>query len=154
MKYQRCLIFFRPFLTIVTDPNFIHLATGLLVNLMACRLHLMKQACLYQVSGLSQIWTSRLYLKANRLCGRNNCTVGNFSRPVCKCSRQACNFSRPVRNFSRHFPRVRKFYNQQALKQKRQAINRYLQTCYSNRQALRYNDRPAIFFVLQPAFEF
>ena len=37
---------------------------------MACRLNfppcrLMKQACLYQVSDLSQIWSSRLYVKAD-----------------------------------------------------------------------------------------
>ena len=80
--------------TLVTDPNSIHLATGLSVNLTACWLyflpcHLMKQACLYQVSGLSQIWSSRLYVMTNRLCRRNNHTVGKFSRPVCKCSRLA-----------------------------------------------------------------
>ena len=116
VKYQTCLIFLPPFPTLVTDPDFIHLEAGLSVNLMACWLHyplcrLMKQACLNQVSGLSQIWSSRLYLNTSRLCGRNNHTVGNFSRPVCKCSRQACNFFRPVRNFSCLRPRVRNFYN-------------------------------------------
>ena len=54
-------IYIRPLTTLVTDPHFIHLATGMLVNLMACWLHfptcrLMKQACLYHVSDLSQIW--------------------------------------------------------------------------------------------------
>ena len=58
VKYQTCLIFLRPLPILVTDPNFINLATGLSVNLMACRLHflpcqLMKQACLYHVSDLS-----------------------------------------------------------------------------------------------------
>ena len=77
VQYQTCLIFLRPFPTLVTDPDFIHLATGLSVNLTACRLHfppcpLMKQACLYQVFGLFQIWSSRPYLKTKRLCGRNN----------------------------------------------------------------------------------
>ena len=56
VKYQTCLIFLRLFPTLVTNPDFIHLATGLSVNLTACRLHfprcqLMKQSCLYQVSG-------------------------------------------------------------------------------------------------------
>ena len=106
------MIFLQPLLTLVTDPSFIHLATDVWVKLMACRLHflpcgLMKQACLYQVSGLSQIWSSRLYVMTNRLCGKFNSTVGNFSRPVCKCSGQACKFSRPVGNFSRLDPRVR-----------------------------------------------
>ena len=67
VKYQTCMVFLRPLPTHVTDPNFIHLATGLSVNLTACQLHfpacrLIKQACLYQVSGLSQIWSSRLYV--------------------------------------------------------------------------------------------
>ena len=44
VKYQTCLIFLRPLLTLITDPKFIHLATGLSVNLRACRLHF--QACL------------------------------------------------------------------------------------------------------------
>ena len=53
----------------------VHLATGVSVNLTACQLHfppiwLMKQTCLYHVSGLSQIWSSRLYMKTIRLCGR------------------------------------------------------------------------------------
>ena len=101
---ETCLISLRPFLTLVTDPESIHLATGLLVNLTACWLpfppcRLMKQACLYQVYGLSQIWSSRLYVKTNRLCRRNNHTVGDFSWPVCQCSQQACNFSGPVWNF-------------------------------------------------------
>ena len=30
----------------------------------------------------------------NRLCGKNNHIVDNFSWPVCKCSREACNFSK------------------------------------------------------------
>ena len=38
------LKFLRPLPTLVTDPNFIHLATGLSVILRACRLHF--QACL------------------------------------------------------------------------------------------------------------
>ena len=51
VKYQTCLIFLRPLLTLVSDPNFSPLATGLSVNLMACQLHflacqLIKQACL------------------------------------------------------------------------------------------------------------
>ena len=33
VKYQTCLIFLRPLPTLVSDPNFIHLATGLLVTL-------------------------------------------------------------------------------------------------------------------------
>ena len=33
VNYHTCLIFLRPFPTPVTDPNFIHLATGLLVTL-------------------------------------------------------------------------------------------------------------------------
>ena len=33
VKYQTCLIFLRPFPTLVTDPNFIYLATGMSVNL-------------------------------------------------------------------------------------------------------------------------
>ena len=46
-----CLIFLRPLPTLVSDPKFIHLATGLSVNFTACRLHfpacqLIKQACL------------------------------------------------------------------------------------------------------------
>ena len=62
-----CLIFLQPLLTLVTDPDFIHLATGLSVNFTACQLHfpacrLIEQACLYQVSSLSQIWNSRLYV--------------------------------------------------------------------------------------------
>ena len=32
MKYQTCLIFLRPFPTLVSDPNFRPLATGLSVN--------------------------------------------------------------------------------------------------------------------------
>ena len=39
VKYQTCLIFLRPLPTIVTDPNFIHLAIGVSVNLTACQLH-------------------------------------------------------------------------------------------------------------------
>ena len=67
-------------------PKSIHLTTGLLVNLTACWLHfpacwLIKQVCLYQVLGLSQIWTSRLYMKTNRLCGKFYSSVSNF-RPV------------------------------------------------------------------------
>ena len=51
VKYQTCLIFLQPLLTLVSDPNFSPLATGLLVNLTACRLHfpacrLIKQGCL------------------------------------------------------------------------------------------------------------
>ena len=45
MKFQTCLKFLRSLPTLVSDPNFIHLATGLSVNLTACRLHF--QACLY-----------------------------------------------------------------------------------------------------------
>ena len=45
VKYKTCLIFLLPFPTLVTDPDFIQLATGLLVNFQAC--HLIKQACLY-----------------------------------------------------------------------------------------------------------
>ena len=33
MKYQTCLIFLRPLSTLVSDPNFSPLATGLLVTL-------------------------------------------------------------------------------------------------------------------------
>ena len=33
MKYQTCLIFLRPLLTLVSDPNFSPLATGLSVTL-------------------------------------------------------------------------------------------------------------------------
>ena len=62
VKYQTCLIFLQSLLTLVSNPNFSPIATGLSVNLMACRLHLQvcrlsQQACLSQVSGLSQIWT-------------------------------------------------------------------------------------------------
>ena len=39
VKFQTCLP------TLVTDPKFIHLATGLSVNLRACELHF--QACPY-----------------------------------------------------------------------------------------------------------
>ena len=61
VKYETCLIFLRPLPTLVTDPNFIYLATDLSDNLTAYRLHLppcqlIQQACLYHVSGLSQIW--------------------------------------------------------------------------------------------------
>ena len=35
VKYQTCLIFLRPLRTLVTHHNFIHLATGLSVNLRA-----------------------------------------------------------------------------------------------------------------------
>ena len=54
VKFQTCLRFLRLLPTLVSDLNFIHLATGLSVNLMACRFHfptcrLIKQACLYQV---------------------------------------------------------------------------------------------------------
>ena len=116
VKYETCLIFLRPLPTLVTDPNFIHLATGMSVNLTACRLYflarqLIKQACLYQVSSLSQIWSSRLYVMTNRLCGKCYSTVGNFSRLVCNCSRQSCKVSRPVGNFYQLCPRVGKFYN-------------------------------------------
>ena len=44
VKYQTCLIFLQPLPTLVTDRKFIHLATGLSVNLRAGRLHF--QACL------------------------------------------------------------------------------------------------------------
>ena len=118
VKYQTCLIFLRPFPTVISDPKFTHLATGMSVNLMVCQLHfpacrLMKQACQYRVSGLSQIWRSRLYLMTNRLAVKKYCTVGNFNRPVCNCSLQACSFSRPVGKFSRLGPRIRKMYNRQ-----------------------------------------
>ena len=51
VKYQTCLIFPRPLLTLVSNPNFSPLTTGLSVNFTACRLHfpacrLIKQACL------------------------------------------------------------------------------------------------------------
>ena len=51
VKYQTCLIFLQPLPTLVSDPSFSPLATGLSVNLMACWLHflacrLIKQACL------------------------------------------------------------------------------------------------------------
>ena len=51
VKYQTCLIFLQPLPTLVSDLNFSPLATGLSVNLTACRLHflacrLIKQACL------------------------------------------------------------------------------------------------------------
>ena len=51
VKYQTCLTFLRPLPTLVSDPNFRPLATGLSVNLTAYRLHflacrLIKQACL------------------------------------------------------------------------------------------------------------
>ena len=80
MKFQTCLKFLQPLPTLVSDPNFIHVTIGLSFKLMACRLHfpacrLIKQACLYQVSGLSQILTSRLYVKANRLCGKCYSTI-------------------------------------------------------------------------------
>ena len=93
-KYRTCFIFLPPLPILVTDPKFIHLATGMSVNLMASRLHfpayrLIKQVCLYQVSGLSQIWSSRLYVMTNRLCGKCYSTVGNW--PVCNCP------ERPVR---------------------------------------------------------
>ena len=45
VKFQTCLKFLRPLLTIVCNPNFTHLATGLSVNLTACWLHF--QASLY-----------------------------------------------------------------------------------------------------------
>ena len=35
VKYQTCLMFLRPLPTRVTDPNYIHLATGMPVNLMS-----------------------------------------------------------------------------------------------------------------------
>ena len=73
VKFQTCLIFLRPLPTLVSDLTFNPLATGLSVNLTACRLHflacwLIKQACLYQVSNLSQIWTSRLYVMTHQRC--------------------------------------------------------------------------------------
>ena len=47
VKYQTCLIFPRPSPTLVSDPNFRPLATGLSINLRACRLHF--QACHYHL---------------------------------------------------------------------------------------------------------
>ena len=44
VKYQTCLIFLQPLLTLISDPNFSLLGTGLSVNLRACQLHF--QACL------------------------------------------------------------------------------------------------------------
>ena len=139
MKYQTCMIFLRPCPTLFTDTNFIYLATGLSINLTACRLHfpacrLMKQACLYQVSSLSQIWWSWLYLTANGLAVKTYSTVGYFNRPVCNCSWQAYNLSRSVGNFSHLGPRVGKLYNRQAWKWNRQAVNKNWQACYTNRQ--------------------
>ena len=120
VKFQTCLIFLRPLPTLVSDPYFSPLATDLLVNLMVCQLHfaacrLIKQACLLQVFGLSQIWTSRLYVMTHRLYWKCYSPVGNFSRPVCKCSRQACKLYRPVGNFYSLGPRVRKICNRQAI---------------------------------------
>ena len=37
VKYQICLIFLRPFPTLVTDPKSLHLGTGLSVYLRSCR---------------------------------------------------------------------------------------------------------------------
>ena len=59
VKYPTYLIFLRLFPTLATDPNSIHLATGMSVKLKACWLHLppcwiMEQACLYHAYGLSQ----------------------------------------------------------------------------------------------------
>ena len=54
VKYQTCLIFLRLFQTLVTDPKYIHLATGMSVKLKACQL--IQQACLEHASDLSQIW--------------------------------------------------------------------------------------------------
>ena len=36
VKFQACLIFLQSLPTLVTDPKFIHLATGLSVNFLAC----------------------------------------------------------------------------------------------------------------------
>ena len=47
VTFQTCLIFLRLLPTLVTDPKFIHLATGLSVNLRAYRLHF--QACPYHL---------------------------------------------------------------------------------------------------------
>ena len=114
VKYQTCSIFLQPLPTLVTDPNFIHLATGLSVNLTACQLHipacgLIKQACLYQVTSMTQIWCFRLYVMTNQPCGKCYSTVLDFSQHVCKCSRQACKLSGPVSNFYRLGPRVGSF---------------------------------------------
>ena len=51
VKYQTCLIFLRPLPTLVSDPNFSPLATGLSFNITAFWSHfpaclLIKQACL------------------------------------------------------------------------------------------------------------
>ena len=86
-------------------------------------------------TGLSQIWTSQLYMMTNRLCRKCYSTVGNFCRPVCNCSQQACKASRPVCNFNRLGCRVGKICNQQALNGYRQAINNNPQACNTNRQA-------------------
>ena len=51
VKYQTCLIFLRQLPTLVSDPKFIHLETGLSVNLRACLLHF--QACPVTLLGLS-----------------------------------------------------------------------------------------------------
>ena len=51
VKYQTCLIFLRLFPTLVSEPNFSPLATGLSVNLTACRLHF--PACRVNQTGLS-----------------------------------------------------------------------------------------------------
>ena len=64
VKYQTCLIFLRPLPTLVTDPNFIHLATGLSVNLMACRVTL---------PGLSVNQTG-LSVPSIRLVPKKDCT--------------------------------------------------------------------------------
>ena len=44
VKYQTCLIFLQLLLTLIFDPNFSPLATGLSINLRAYRLHF--HACL------------------------------------------------------------------------------------------------------------
>ena len=136
VKYQSCLIIPRPLLTLVTDPNFSHLAIGLSVNLMASRLHflacrLMTQACLYQVSGLSQIWSSRLYVMKD--CAGSvtvqSVTLAGLSvsvpyRPV--------NFPGQSVNFHDWVLESGVLYNQPAQNSNRQAVT----------------DRPAMFLLL------
>ena len=83
-------------------------------NLIVCQLHfwtcqLITQSCLQQVSGLSHIWISRLYVMTHRLCWKCYRTIGNFRQPICKCSQLACNFNCLGSRFG-------KICNQQAVK--------------------------------------
>ena len=110
---QTCLKFLQSLPTLVTYPNFFHLATGLSVTLPGLSVN--ETGLSVPSIRLVPIWTSRLYVMTNRLCGKCYSTVGNFSRPVCNCSRQACKVSRPVGNFYRLGPRAGKIYNRQVV---------------------------------------